>query len=263
MLLALIVLQAAKGKIMSFEQYATVHHSVPYVLDIKQGKGRAIYFGIKHSRDPKDPQFKLIRKFWVPEKPNLIFNEDVTAQPHKTLEESIKFDGERGALAFWASKDHITLRSIDLSWRDEVRKLPITIPGSNIKMFYFLRGLQQDIHRPGAGSVEQVAKRELDVLNKAGLTWAPNSVADVDASFQNLRLSGNWRKPQMSWIDPSGSGPLNKIARALSNVRDVHMVQVLNAELARGKKIFAVVGASHVVMQQPALPGRILVISNR
>jgi hypothetical protein len=143
-----------------------------------------------------------------------------------------------------------------MTWKEQAHSLPITITGSTIKMFYLLRGLQQDLHRPGSSSVDQVAKDELSMLAKEGIKWSPNSLAEIDSVWAALGISGDWRKPKIEWIDPTGSGPLNQVSRLLNEKRDEHMVQVLSVELGKGKKILAVVGGTHVVMQEPALDGK-------
>ena len=248
---------------MSFEQYSRVHHPLPYVLDVHQGKGRLIYFGFKHSRDPSDPQFVTLRKLWVEEKPQLVLNEDISAVQRATLEESIRYDGERGALAFWAKQDHVPMRSIDMRWRDEFMVLQRKMGPMKVKMFYLIRGLEQDLRRPsGAGvSTDVVAQRILDMFRNEGIDFPPHSIEDVDRYWPVLRIKGDWRKPSIAWIDPTGNGSLSKVSRRSSEIRDAHMVSVLTDELKKGKRILAVVGASHVVMQEPALPGVVKRIS--
>ncbi|HUF10729.1 MAG TPA: TraB/GumN family protein [Rhodothermales bacterium] len=39
----------------------------------------------------------------------------------------------------------------------------------------------------------------------------------------------------------------------MNRVRDEYMVAAIRSFVARGERVFAVVGASHVVMQEPAL----------
>lgn len=256
-----LLAQHPKGNIMSFEQYAKVKHSLPYILDITQGKGRIIYYGVKHTRDPKDKQIKQLRALWQKLKPAQILNEDITPEPRPTLEEAIKFDGERGALAFWANKENIPIRSIDMNWRKEVMSLPVTIPAANIKLFYLIRGLQQDIQRPNGKPVtkatDEIVQKELDNLQDQGLGWFPKTIEDINNAWLATKIQGDWRAAKIEWITPTGNGKLNKISRTINQIRDQHMIHVLNEELKKGKTTLAVVGASHVVMQQPALPGKV------
>src|SRR5512135_1011253 len=102
------------GGIMTFKEYAKLHHPVPYILELKQGNGIAVYFGIKHTRDPKDPQLDKAHRLWRALKPTLCLNEDIPAQPMATFQQSVERDGERGALAYWSKQDGVLMRSIDL-----------------------------------------------------------------------------------------------------------------------------------------------------
>jgi hypothetical protein len=256
-LIGLLFLTTQKGHIMSFEEYAKVKHATPYVVRTTFGSGKLVYFGIKHTRNPKDKQIDLLRTLWGKTKPTLVLNEDITPEPHATFEESVKYDGERGALAFWAKLNKTQIRSIDMSWKQEAQKLSESFPAASVKVFYVLRGLQQDLKRPGAGDANQIARQELDHLKKLGLTAPPNSIEEIDKLWSGMNIKGEWRKPRIQWIDPTGSGRFNAISARSSSIRDRYMIDFLTQELKKGKRILAVVGASHVVMQEPALPGKV------
>jgi len=245
---------------MTMQEYAKTKHTFPYVVDVSQGKAHIIYFGAQHSHDPKDKQFVFMRQLMQILKPDEVLNEDITPEPHDTLAESIQYDGERGALAFWTKKDGIPLKSIDFDWRDEIRKLPVTIRGSTIKMFYFLRGLQEDMNRPGrkmTKATDELATQELQMLDKEGVGWPPRDVHEVDLVWKGLGIPGDWRQPKASWVSPDGKTPLNTISALINRNRDQHMVDVLKEELHAGKKVFVVVGGTHVIMQQGAIPGNV------
>jgi hypothetical protein len=56
------------------------------------------------------------------------------------------------------------------------------------------------------------------------------------------------------WFDPTNTDtPLNSISRASSDYRNCYMVPMLAAAARHGKRVFVVVGGSHVIMQEPAL----------
>ena len=242
------------------EEYAKTKHTFPYVVDISQGRGHIIYFGVRHSRDPKDKQFVFMRQLMQILKPTEVLNEDITPDAHDTLAESIRYDGERGALAFWAKQDHIKIKSIDFDWRDEIKKIPLGIRGSTIKMFYFIRGLQEDMNRPGRQmkvATDELALQELALLDREGLGWQPHSVAEIDTIWKGLGIAGDWRQPKASWVAPMGKTPLNTISKIINKNRDEHMVNVLKQELQVGRKVFVVVGGTHVIMQEGALPGTV------
>jgi hypothetical protein len=57
-----------------------------------------------------------------------------------------------------------------------------------------------------------------------------------------------------AWFDPARTDTfLNRIARASSAYRNCHMIPLIVGAARGGKRVFVVVGGSHVVVQEPAL----------
>ena len=55
-------------------------------------------------------------------------------------------------------------------------------------------------------------------------------------------------------FDPTRSDTfLNEIARGSSTIRNCHMVPLVVEAARGGKRVFVVVGGSHVIVQEPAL----------
>ncbi|MEA2553560.1 MAG: hypothetical protein QOJ65_1736 [Fimbriimonadaceae bacterium] len=139
----------------------------------------------------------------------------------------------------------------------EARSLAKQFPFERVKLFYLVRSMEQVLRRPAERhahkSAEQVALSDLDVLGREGLGGEPNSIPAIDALWKKLHIAGDWRKPDIRWIEPGGKGPLNRVSRASSELRDRHMVDVLLNSLKPGQRVLAMVGASHVVMQEPPL----------
>lgn len=246
--------------IMSYEAYAKVKHARPYVLDIRQGAGEFLYFGISHTHDPKDKQIMAIRRQWDRIRPQLVLNEDVPRLALGTLEESVERDGESGAVAFWAKEVGVPNRSLDLTPNQEISELRKRFSEAELKVFYALRSYQELSRRPrdarGNRSPEQVMDANFARSTALGLSGAPKEVAELDAYWPTLRMPGDWRKAEPSWFDPglSGAGTrLNEIARASSEVRDQFMVDRIAEWVGTGKRVLAVMGASHVVMQEQAI----------
>ena len=254
---ALLITQSQAGRVMTFNEYNRIHHALPYILEVKEGKGRLVYFGIKHTRDPGNSQLQTVRKLWLALKPTLILNEDISTQPRATLQESVEVDGERGAVSYWAKQDHFPMRSIDLGRADEAKELDKQFPPAQVQLFYLIRGLQQELPRRLKENphlkADDVAVSDLKDMAREGVKGPLTSAADIDKTWAGLHVAGDWRQPKITWIEPNDNGPLNRLSEASSELRDRHMVSVLLAALGKGEKVFAVVGASHVVMQEPTL----------
>lgn len=108
------------------------------------------------------------------------------------------------------------------------------------------------------GAPENEAARLLAQLATIpGLEATPRDPAAlVYACARQLAAPHDCLRPNPVLLDPArfDTGTYtNELARQLSRLRDQHMVDLLHAALLPGARVFAVVGASHVVMQEQAL----------
>jgi hypothetical protein len=89
-----------------------------------------------------------------------------------------------------------------------------------------------------------------------GSEGLPKTLAEFEASVKkHLPGVSDWRKIDQKIFDPNPDLGLftNDIADASVNFRGKFMVKTLAAEVEKGERVFAVVGASHVVKQERAL----------
>jgi len=64
----------------------------------------------------------------------------------------------------------------------------------------------------------------------------------------------DWRETPADWFDPTKSEAYtNQVSRLSNEFRDRHMVMLLTEAVKKGGRVFAVVGFSHVVIQERAL----------
>ena len=246
----------AQGGIMTFEEYAKVSHAVPYIVELKIGKGSLLYFGSKHSYDPRDPQSEQIQKLWKSFGPDVVFYESTGTSVEKTIDESVSRGGEPGLVRFLASQNKVQARTLEPNPNDEVTLMLKSFSVEQVKFFFVLRQVPQFRERKSDENIESFMTTMLrNISYYPGLAGPPNSVAELDklALWLAPRLK-DWRSADRSWSDPVASyAYTNLIARNSSEFRDANMIKLLTDEVARGKRVFAVVGASHVVMQEPAL----------
>ena len=123
-------------------------------------------------------------------------------------------------------------------------------------MFYLLRAVAQYGSLERDRALEQEITYVLEYYGRIpGLEGPPFSIEDIRATLDQLIPgNGGLEATDPSWFDPVKSANfLNVISRRLSEYRDRFMVDLLAGEVLQGKKVFAVVGGSHVVMQEPAL----------
>jgi len=89
-----------------------------------------------------------------------------------------------------------------------------------------------------------------------GFESLPKTLAEFEASVKKyLPTVADWRRIDQKIFDPNPDlgNFTNDIADASVNFRGKFMVKLLAAEVEKGERVFAVVGASHVVKQERAL----------
>ncbi len=253
---AVATAQERDVSIMTFDEYAKVSHRYPYIVELRIGKGALLYFGAQHTYDPKDAQIAQIQKLWKEFRPTVAYNEGGNPSLSKTIEEAVSKSGEAGLVRFLAAGDKIPALSLEPDRTGEATMLLKTYTVEQVKVFYALRPVPQYRKRKNDENIEAFMTRLLGNLSRiSGLEGAPSSVADLDRSC--LWLSPHlkdWRSVEQSWFDPVVSHAYtNQISRLSSEFRDLHMVKLLVDEVRQGKRVFAVVGGSHVVMQEREL----------
>jgi len=259
LLLAFSVAKAQEkdASIMTFDEYAKVSHGYPYIVELKIGKGALLYFGARHNYDPKNAQVAQIEKLWKEFRPTVAYHESTGTSLSKTVDEAVSKSGESGLVRFLAAQGKVPVFSLEPNRNDEVAMMLKTYTPEQIKLFFVLRQVPQFRERKTDETLETFMTTFLSNVSRiAGLESAPpNTIAELDKSA--LWLSPqlkDWRTADRSWSDPVASQAYtNQIARLSSEFRDLHMVKLLIDKVKQGERVFAVVGGSHVVMQERAL----------
>lgn len=166
--------------------------------------------------------------------------------------------GEPGLVRFLAVRDGVSLRNLEPPIGEEVRRLLALYTAEQLKVYYVLRQIPQYAQSGAFEPLPEEAARVMDVLSaRPGLAGPPRSLAELEASYARLLPPGaDWRRAPAAWCLPTHRDPALytvALSQTLTRLRDEHMVAFLRAELRAGQRVFAVVGASHVVMQERAL----------
>lgn len=237
--------------VMSWEEYARLSTSWPYVLQIDS---RLYYFGARHTYDPADPQLAQIERAWSEFRPDIAFTEGGSPPLEATREEAVRKHGETGFVRFLAARDDVPVTTLDPSRAEEVAALSSKFSKEQIKLFFILRGASQFIAREGVEKVDAEIERVLRIYNASpGLGGSPRTLAEV-ASAYSRSFPGRYTDVRGEWFDPVRRDTfLNEIARAGSDYRDRFVVAKLLAHVRDGRRVFAVIGGSHVMMQERAL----------
>jgi hypothetical protein len=244
--------------IMTYEEVAKTPHSFPYIIELRTGKGALLYFGAQHSNDPKHPQNEQIQQLWKSFRPTIAFNEGGDPPTLKAAEEAISKFGETGLVRFLAARDNVPVRSLEPSRGEEVATLLKSYTPEQLKVFYALRQILGYRRGKNNETLDERIEFTLKWLSSVpGLERAPRTVAELgESSTRLLPKLKDWHEVPDSWFDPGYAQPLsylNEVSRASNRFRDEYMVNLLVNEVKQGRRVFAVVGGSHVVMQERAL----------
>lgn len=242
--------------LMSWDDYARQPGNKPYVLEMDSQGGRLMYYGAFHKVDPSHPQFKDIEQKWENFQPTLVYCEGNIWPLEESRNEAIKNYGEQGLVTFLAARDKIPVECIDPSLDDQVKFLKNCYPPHLIKVYYVLR--QAAINRMLEKDIQdsRYANRYFRELDRIyGYIKPPTNLKDFErmVSFLFPDLD-DWKKIPYSYFRYSESGGfLTAIHQKLNKFRDRIMIRKVTRALKKGKRVFAIVGRSHVVIQEAAL----------
>jgi len=245
-------------RVMSWHEYSRRSYTWPYLLNVyTPAGGSLLYFGEKHSNDPSDQQFAEVEYLWKQFKPDVAFNEGGNPPVESTRDVAISMSGGPGLVRFLAARDNISVRSLDPTISEETAILRKTYSAEQIKLFFVLLQMTE-YHRiiGGVDSYEEHLQKILNILNSVpGLDVQPKSISEVEPTFRRICPGqGSYRDAKPSWFDPVLKETVfNSMARTTSDFRDRYMVDLICRTVRQGKRLFAVVGASHVVMQEDAI----------
>lgn len=243
-------------RLMKYEEYAALSVHPPYVLKLTPKLGALLYFGAEHTEAVDNPQFDQIETLWNNFKPTLALSEGGIWPLEKTRADAIIKHGEQGLLRFLANRDGIVIKSLEPVAEDEVAYLLEQYTQEEITLYYVLRQVAQyrrmKVSQPLAVYISQFLVRLHSVT---GLERCPASIEEFTQLYTNIvDQSQDWRYIPAEWFYPTLTETIfNHIARTTNRFRDEHMVRIIAEYVRNGERVFAVVGFSHVVMQEPAL----------
>jgi len=246
-------------EIMTYREYGRIRHERPYLLQLKSGQGELLYFGVGHVYRVDDPQVAEIERRFAEFRPTLVLNESQTPPVETTRELAVERYGEPGLVSFLAAKHNVRIKSLDPSRMQEIAHLLGTKRWTTeqVMLFYVLRRVSENNKKTSPRPADKLVQQALDATAKApGFESLPKTVAEFEASVKRLLPSvADWRKVKSTIFDPNPDLGLytNDVAYASSQYRDKYMVRLLADEVRQGGRVFAVVGSSHVVMQESAL----------
>jgi hypothetical protein len=222
----------------------------PYVLEIEPGRGKLLYFGCQHTSDAADPQLAELERRWAEFQPTVAFCEGRARMSRFASRPSSGPFSESTLVRILAYRSGVPLYTLEPPYEDEVAGLLRQHDAKLVATYLTLRvftseakGYQGDRDALASGLMRQR-------LEVSGLRNVFASLADFDRHWRE-RFSGS---PDWRTLPDTESVPLLKeIGDTSRQIRGEQMVRSLVELVRQGERVFAVVGASHVIRQEPFL----------
>ncbi len=246
--------------LLTYEELDRITHSVPYILEVQAGKGELLYFGARHSYDPGHPQTRQIIDLWESFSPTIAFNEGGDPPTRGSVEEAVGKNGEPGLLRYLAARDEVPIYDIEPPREQLVKEaIDAGYPAEKVKLFYSLSPYRSYRRSDGFSEPEEFLDRVIRLQSHLpGLEGFPHNSVELAELYSELFPENpDWREVPDAFYDPVRTGNfMNELSRLGGWTRDLHMVDKLGRAVESGERVFAVVGASHVVMQEPVFRER-------
>jgi hypothetical protein len=232
--------------------------SWPYVLELDSPSGGALlYYGSGHTTDPGNPQIADIVRRWNAFGPTVALTENTGGYLIGSRDRGVRKLGEFALPIDLARDAGIPVWSLEPSWEAELADAREESPAEELLVFYTLRVLISERGDRTGADLEGLAAHLLGKRgSRPGFEGVIPDLAAFDAVWEAAFAEelGDWRTvpPEAVWPRDDGHR-LQRISTAVNRARDKHMTRVILHHLARGERVFALAGGSHVVIQEPAL----------
>lgn len=248
--------QNAEQSILTYKQYASIQHKSPYILGFKAGAGELLFYGAEHTGDPKNAQIADIEQRWTAFHPTVVYNEGGNPPTLGDRDAAVQKYAEAGLLRFLAGRDRVPVATFEPSFDEEIAYALKSYTPQQVKVFYALRQAAEARVAAQEGGLDERIKDWLSgYLPAHGLKNPPNTLEELAAACKSLFPElADWHRVPEDWFDPTQSRHYtNDLANDTGVFRDKHIFHVLVERAKRDDRVFAVIGASHVVVQEPAL----------
>jgi hypothetical protein len=251
---------------MTFAEYRDITHPVPYILTGASAQGQLLYYGAAHVYEADHPQIAEIQRRWEVFRPTYALNEGGTPPVYDTVAETVGRNGEAALVRWLARRDGVIVETFEPSREQLAHAVGDRFTVEQQKVSAVVRQLLLQQQRSDASfrapDLEAEVTRVLTIIGRTpGLEGPPTTLGEFRASVARvLPQLQDWNKVPSEWFDPAAEPPptwINELSRASSDYRDEVIIEKVLGKVREGHRVFAVVGASHVVMQERILRSRL------
>ena len=263
--------------IMTAEQYAELEdHDEPYRYELKAGDKELVYLGVAHSANPEAESFKTIKQDIETIHPDLVMIEGrsgINGIPQEKLKEvadnyssnndAIKRHGESAFTAKVAIENGIRVNSPE---PPDSEKIKYILEQGISKEAVFAEAIVTLLHqyhwleeKPALEEYLEQYRASFENETKwEGFDLSFDHYKELHKKFTGKEFDINDKETIERLNDPipwegRKYTEVNKVAALSSEFRDRYMVEQIQKEFEKVDKIYVVFGASHAVMQEPAL----------
>jgi hypothetical protein len=258
-------------RLMSVDDYEKLKHAKPYTFKItnKDLAKSLFFFGAKHTADPTDSMFIELRKSFEAFKPDLVmveaapgpkgltkneFNEGIVQQ---TIQEVIKRRGEPGFTIRIAVENNIEWFCPEPDRNDEFQYLQDNGFGKEeIQAWALFRNIPIFNKTRGERTFDEFAQSSItSFLEKTGwkLSESVEDVINKGIEMIGEKVDIKNSRDVNKYIFPGKENRIQKLSRLSWVFRDRTILENISSKLKDYNRIFIVYGASHAVIQEPAL----------
>jgi hypothetical protein len=239
-------------KLRSWPEHDAIYHGTtfPYVLRLERGPAKMLYIGARHTSEAADPQLAEIERLWAGFQPTVALCEGRARMFRFASRPATGPLHESELVRILAQRGGVPLYSLEPAYEAEVDGLLRQFEPRLVATYLTLRVFTSEAHGY-AGDRNALARHLLRKrTDAAGLRGSLASVQDLDTYWrERFPAAPDWR----TLSDTESVPLLVEVGHASREVRGEHMVRTLVDLAARGERVLAVVGASHVIRQEPAL----------
>jgi len=238
-------------------------------VESKDHAGMLMYIGARHVTSPDPALFAHIEDVFKDINPSVAFvetaNLDFMDRLPATKEEAIQHWGEPRYLGFVAAHAGAPVRSLEPKPEDLQKHLLELFPKDRVALLFVLRDAQamRDRYRAFGealeNSVSSYLSEQQNLWAKLDTPYPIRNIYDLTVKVQHYWPGLSWRDVPAEWFDPlkspeqTGSIFVNDVVRQESIYRNHNMYAVLANAMRDGGRVVAIVGKTHVEVQQFAL----------
>jgi hypothetical protein len=239
-------------ELRSWPEHDAIYRSTafPYVLRLEHGRAKILYIGARHTSDAANAQLAEIERLWAEFRPTVALCEGRARMFRFASRPATGTLRESELVRILAQRGGVPLYSLEPAYEAEVNGLLRQFEPRLVATYLTLRVFTSEAQGYD-GDRDALARHLLRKRTDAtGLRGSLSSVQDLDTYWrERFPAAPDWR----TLSDTESVPLLVEVGHASREVRGQHMVRTVVDLAARSERVLAVVGASHVIRQEPAL----------